>query len=627
MPEVPGMGHMEETFKGPFMEHATTAGPLIGALVFLGAAVVAGPLARRIGLGVAVGYLVAGIVIGPAGLGFIEDPGAVLQVAEIGVVMLLFLIGLELRIERLIALRRLIIGLGGLQIALTTAALAAVAWELGMTPPAALAIGIALAFSGTAMALQILGERGHLNRPYGEKTFSVLLAQDLAVVPALALIPMLGDGPTEPADWMQGLISAAIGAAALAGIVFAGRYLLNPFFRFLAGVGAREVMTAAALLVVLGAAEVAHAAGLSMAMGAFLAGVLLAGSSYRVELEADVEPFRGLLIALFFMGIGMTIDVKVVVENWALLAVGVVGYLAIKLLVATALARAFGSPLPYALRIGALLAASGEFAFVLIPLSATEGLIDQGAASLLSALAALSLMVAPAIAILAEKVAERATPPAAGPIEDYSDVKGEVLVIGFGRVGQIAAQLLLAEGVEVTLIDANAARVEQAANFGFKVYYGDGSRLDVLRAVKAHEARAIVICVDDAAVTKRIVEVALTSFPLTKLVVKAYDRGHALDLFALGVEQVVRETFESALLLGRLALEAAGVDPERAAEIEADVRRRDAQRLEIQRVEGISGGRHLAYTNKPIPEPLSLPKRKGEMLDGTEAEVVGAPAE
>lgn len=615
------------------MEHASTAGPLIGALVFLGAAVVAGPVARRLGLGVAVGYIAAGLVIGPAALGFIEEPEAVLQVAEIGVVMLLFLIGLELRIERLIALRRLVIGLGGVQITLTTAAFAGIGWLLGLQPPAALAIGVALAFSGTAMALQILQERGHLNRPYGEKTFSVLLAQDLAVVPALALVPMLGDGGSQATDWTSALISAGIGAGAIAAIVFAGRYLLNPLFKLLAGVGAREVMTAAALLVVLGAAEIAHAAGLSMAMGAFLAGVLLAGSSYRLELEADIEPFRGLLIALFFMGIGMTIDVRVVAESWALLLGGVVVYLGVKLAVAGGAARLFGSPIPYALRIGALLAPAGEFAFVLIPLAGMEGLIDARAASLLAALAALSLMVAPALAAMVERVAERATPKTTDPVEDYSDVKGEVLVIGFGRVGQIAAQLLLAEGVDVTLIDANGARVEQAAKFGFKVYYGDGSRLDVLRAVKADEARAIVICVDDVAVTNRIVEMARSSFPLTKLVVKAYDRGHALDLYGIGVEQVVRETFESALMIGRLALEAAGVDAERAAEIEEDVRRRDYQRLEIQRVEGITGGRHLAYTNRPIPEPLSQPKRKGQMLDGTadraaaDAQAAPAPAE
>ncbi|HVI30067.1 monovalent cation:proton antiporter-2 (CPA2) family protein [Hansschlegelia sp.] len=612
------------------MEHASAASPLIGALIFLGAAVVAGPLARRFGLGVAVGYLIAGVIIGPAALALIQDPGAVLQVAEIGVVMLLFLIGLELRIERLIALRRLIIGFGGLQILLTGTALAGVAWAAGLKPPAAIAVGIALAFSGTAMALRILQDRGHLNRPYGERTFAVLLAQDLAVVPALALVPMLGDGPSNHAtDWMQALASAAVGAGALAAIVVAGRYLLNPLFRLLAGVGAREVMTAAALLVVLGAAEISHAAGMSMALGAFLAGVLLAGSSYRLELEADVEPFRGLLIALFFMGIGMTIDMRVVAAHFLLLPVAVIGYLALKVVIAGALARLFGSPLPSALRIGGLLAGAGEFAFVLAPLSASEGLINGETASLLSALAALSLMAAPALVTLCDRLATRLEPHVDGPTPDYTDAKGQVLVIGFGRVGQIAAQLLLAEGVETTLIDANAARVEQAAKFGFKVYYGDGSRLDVLRAVKADEARAIVVCIDDQETTRRVVETLQKHFPLAQLVVKAYDRGHALDLYGVGVENVVRETFESALVLGRLALEAVGVDPERAAEIEGDVRLRDLQRLQIQKVEGITAGRHLAYTNRPTPEPLSQPRRKGQKIDGEAAAdgpAAGAPA-
>ncbi len=597
------------------MDHGSSSGMLLGALIFLIAAVIAGPLARRFGLGVAVGYLAAGVVIGPKVAGFFQDTTSILHVAEIGVVMLLFLIGLELRLERLIALRRLVIGLGGLQIAVTAVTLTGALWAFGYAPRAALAVGLALAFSGTALALQILEERGHLNRSYGEKTFSTLLAQDIAVVPALALVPILGGGSGHEGGWTEALASAAIGAGALAGIVVAGRYLLDPMFKLLAGVGAREVMTAAALLVVLGAAEVASLAGLSMAMGAFLAGVLLAGSSYRHELEADVEPFRGLLIALFFMGIGMTIDLAVVAANWAVLAAGVVVYLALKVAVAAALARVFGATFGDALRVGALLAAAGEFAFVLIPLAQTHGLIEPGSASMLSALAALSLVLAPAVVRLAEWAADRSEPKKAVPEEDFSDAKGQVLVVGFGRVGQIAAQLLLAEGVETTLIDANPQRVEQASRFGFKVYYGDGSRLDVLRAAGAGDARAVLVCVDDQEATKRIVEMMRQSFPLTELVVKAYDRGHALDLYGLGVENVVRETFESALVLGRQALEAVGVDPERAAEIEADVRRRDAQRLEIQRVDGITAGRHLSYTNKPTPEPLSMPKRKGGKID------------
>lgn len=611
------------------MDHGSTSGMLLGALVFLVAAVAAGPLARRLGLGVAVGYLAAGVVIGPAGLKLIGDPTSVLHVAEIGVVMLLFLIGLELRFERLVALKRLVIGLGGLQIAVSTAAFALAAYALGAEPRAALAIGVALAFSGTAMALQILEERGHLNRSYGEKTFSTLLAQDIAVVPALALVPMLGGGGHQ-GGWPEALAAAAAGAAAIAAIVVAGRYLLDPLFRLLAGVGAREVMTAAALLVVLGAAEVAALAGLSMAMGAFLAGVLLAGSSYRHELEADVEPFRGLLIALFFMGIGMAIDVSVIVENvWRLLA-GVALYLLIKVAVAAALARAFGATTGDALRVGALLGAAGEFAFVLFPLAQSNGLISPEVASMLSAMAALSLVAAPAVALVAERLANRLAPPVVTPDEDFSDARGQVLVVGFGRVGQIAAQLLLAEGVETTLIDANPQRVEQATRFGFKVYYGDGSRLDVLRAAGAKDARAILVCVDDREATKRIVEMVQSSFPLTELVVKAYDRGHALELMGQGVENVVRETFESALVLGRQALEAVGVDPERAAEIEEDIRRRDAQKLEIQRVEGIFAGRDLTYTNKPTPEPLSLPKRKGGKIEDrieAEAKPAVAPAE
>ncbi|MGA0532327.1 monovalent cation:proton antiporter-2 (CPA2) family protein [Hansschlegelia sp. KR7-227] len=601
------------------MEHGS--GLLVGALVFLVAAVVAAPLARRLGVGVAVGYLIAGVAIGPGLLGLIKEPGAILGVAEIGVVMLLFVIGLELRFERLVALRRYVVGLGAAQILVTAAVIALIGSLLGLSPMGAVAIGFALSTSSTALALQILEDRGHLNRPYGEKTFAVLLAQDIMTVPALAIIPLVGAGGGDHAQsWGGAVLAVGIAAAALAGIVLVGRFLLNPMFRLLAGVGAREVMTAAALLVVLGAAQVAALAGVSMALGAFLAGVLLAGSSYRHELEADVEPFRGLLIALFFMSIGMTLDVGVVLSNAGLLAAGVLFYLALKLGAVAAIARLLGAPLANAIRVGALLAGASEFSFVLIPLSQTQGLISGELANLLSALAALSLMVAPALIAVADRLIERAEPVVDGPKEDFTDAKGQVLVIGFGRVGQIAAQLLLAEGVETTLIDANPDRVEQASRFGFKVYYGDGGRLDVLRAAGAAEARAIVICVDNRAVTKRIVDIAQKSFPLTKLVVKAYDRGHALELMSEGVEQIVRETFESALLVGRLALEAVGVDPERAAEIEQDVRRRDAQKLEIQKVEGIYAGRDLTYTNRPAPaptpEPLSEPRRKGRMLDG-----------
>ena len=327
------------------------------------------------------------------------------------------------------------------------------------------------------------------------------------------------------------------------------------------------------------------------------------------------------------MGIGMAIDVGVIVDNvWRLLA-GVVLYLTLKVAIAAALARLFGATTGDALRVGALLGAAGEFAFVLFPLAQSNGLISAEVASMLAALAALSLVAAPGVALIAERLANRLAPAAVAPDEDFSDAKGQVLVVGFGRVGQIAAQLLLAEGVETTLIDANPQRVEQASRFGFKVYYGDGSRLDVLRAAGAKEARAILVCVDDREATKRIVEMARQSFPLTELVVKAYDRGHAIELMGQGVERVVRETFESALVLGRLALEAVGVDPERAAEIEEDIRRRDAQKLEIQMVEGIGAGRDLTYTNKPTPEPLSLPKRKGGRIEEKLAEPAAAPAE
>jgi glutathione-regulated potassium-efflux system protein KefB len=597
------------------MQHAEFGFLTLG-LVLLSAAVLSVPIARRLRLSAIVAYLLAGIVIGPSGLALFGTPESILPVSELGVVMLLFLIGLELELGRLIAMRRAIFGLGAAQLALTALVIGGLAYAAGLVGwRGAVIAGLALAMSATAIALQILEERGQLQQDYGQRAFAILLFQDMAVVPLLAALPLLGQGVsgTHP-DLGDGARAVALIAGAIALIVVAGRYLLNPFFRLLAQTGAREVMTAAALLVVLGAALIMQAVGMSMALGAFLAGVLLAESSYRHELEADIEPFRGLLLALFFMGIGMTIDMAVVRANLWLI---IVAALVITILKAAIVWALFGATCTHrgdGLRAGSVLTGAGEFAFVLIPLGAALAVFDENQASLLTAIAAITMLLSPPVAMITDTVLARLLRPDALEPEDFSDAHGAVLVIGFGRFGQIVSQCLLAEGIDVTTIDNDPLMIQQAARFGFKVYYGDGTRLDVLRAAGAVEVRLIAICIDDREAASRIVDLVNAEFPGTKLYVRSYDRRHSLQLIGKGVEFELRETYESALVFGRKTLEALGLDPERASAVEELVRRRDLDRLALQQAEGISAGLDLLRAQM-TQVPLSKPAREVRALN------------
>jgi glutathione-regulated potassium-efflux system protein KefB len=597
------------------MQHAEFGFLTLG-LVLLAAAVLSVPIARRLRLSAIVAYLIAGIVIGPSGLALFGTPESILPVSELGVVMLLFLIGLELELGRLIAMRRAIFGLGAAQLALTAFVIGALAFAAGLVDwRAALIAGIALAMSATAIALQILEERGQLQQEYGQRAFAILLFQDMAVVPLLAALPLLGQGGASAhADLADGLRAVALIAGAITLIVVAGRYMLNPFFRLLAQTGAREVMTAAALLVVLGAALIMQAVGMSMALGAFLAGVLLAESSYRHELEADIEPFRGLLLALFFMGIGMTINMAVVRANLWLIVVAALVVTILKAAIVWFLFRATCVRSGDGLRAGSVLTGAGEFAFVLIPLGGTLGVFDENQASLLTAVAAVTMLLSPPVAMITDRLLGRLLRPDALEPEDFSDVHGAVLVIGFGRFGQIVSQCLLAEGIDVTTIDNDPLMIQQAARFGFKVYYGDGTRLDVLRAAGAVEVRLIAICIDDREAASRIVDLVHAEFPGTKLYVRSYDRRHSLQLIGKGVEFELRETYESALVFGRKTLEALGLDPERASAVEEFVRRRDLDRLALQQAEGISAGLDLLRAQM-TQEPLSKPAREVKALN------------
>ena len=424
-------------------------------LVLLTAAVLSVPIARRLGLSAIVAYLIAGIVIGPHGLAAFGTPESIIPVSELGVVMLLFLIGLELELGRLVALRRAIFGLGAAQLALTALAIGTPAYLVGLVDwRGAVVAGVALAMSATAIALEILEERGQLQQDYGQRAFAILLFQDMAVVPLLAALPLLAQaGGSTHTNISDGLRAVALIVGAILLIVVAGRYLLNPFFRLLAQTGSREVMTAAALLVVLGAALIMQKAGMSMALGAFLAGVLLAESNYRHELEADIEPFRGLLLALFFMGIGMSIDLAIVRANVWLILVAAIVITALKATIVWLLFRATCVREADALRAGSVLTAAGEFAFVLIPLGGSLGVLDPRQASILTAVAAISMLLGPLVATLTEALLRRFKPLDAREADDFSDARGSVLVIGFGRFGQIVSQCLLAEAIDVTTID------------------------------------------------------------------------------------------------------------------------------------------------------------------------------
>jgi glutathione-regulated potassium-efflux system protein KefB len=597
-------------------------GFLTFGLVLLVTVVLSVPIARKIGLPAIVAYLIGGVIIGPSALAVFPTPESIVPVSELGVVLLLFVIGLELKLGQLMAMRRAIFGLGAAQLTLTALLIALLAHGLGLLGwRGAIVAGLALAMSATAIALQILEERGELQQAYGQRAFAILLFQDMAVVPLLALLPLLAQGDENAhSNFSDGARAAALITGAIALIVLAGRYLLNPIFHLLAKSGAREVMTAAALLIVLGAALIMQLVGMSMALGAFLAGVLLAESNYRHELEADIEPFRGLLVALFFMGIGMSLDVALVRANlWLILAAAVI-ITVLKAAVVWLLFRptcARGA----ALRAGSVLTGAGEFAFVLIPLGGALGVLGERQTGILIAIAAVTMLLGPLVAAGSDALLARLARPAEREPDDFSEARGSVLLIGFGRFGQLVSQCLLAQEIDVTIIDRDPEMIRQAGRFGFKVYFGNGTRLDVLRAAGTTKARLVAICVDDRDAASRIVDLVRAEFPGTALYVRSYDRRHSLKLIAQGVDFELRETYESALAFGRETLAALGLDPERTLEVAEFVRRRDLDLLALQQAEGISAGLDLLHTTM-VQEPLSKPAGEAKPLNPEAQDIV-----
>jgi glutathione-regulated potassium-efflux system protein KefB len=595
---------------------------LLHIVVLLAAAVVMVPLFRRFALGSVLGYLAAGLVIGPFGLALFTDPAAILHVAELGVVMFLFIIGLEMRPSHLWHLRREIFGLGALQTGVCTLALTGVGLAYGY-PLAVSFIGAAgFVLTSTAIVMQLLGERGDIALPPGQKMVSILLFEDLLIVPLLALVAFMAPD-TAPTDGRSRWLDIAIGVGSLTGLVVVGMFVLNPMFRLLAAARAREVMTAAALLVVLGAALLMELGGLSMAMGAFLAGVLLSESSFRHQLEADIEPFRGILLGLFFLAVGMSLDLAVVAAHWPLIVTAVIAMMIAKSVCIYVVARLMKSPHAEALDRALLMAQGGEFAFVLYAAATVSGILSAEEHANLTAIVVLSMVLTPIVVIAWKRFSPQAEASLEG-VQPADGLSGSVLIIGFGRFGQVVSQALLARGVDVSIIDTDVEMIQSAEEFGFKVYYGDGTRLDVLHASGAATARAIAVCIDNRASANRIVELLRAEFPLARTLVRAFDRGHARELVEAHVDFHVRETFESALRFGEAALRALDVDAETAAETIEQVRRRDAERFELEIAGGdLRSGAKMMLTNAPKPDPKPVPftppRRPGVVLNAREA--------
>jgi monovalent cation:proton antiporter-2 (CPA2) family protein len=557
---------------------------LYQAFIYLLAAIVAVPLAKRLGLGSVIGYLLAGAVIGPYALRFVDGGGDVMHFAEFGVVMMLFVIGLELRPALLWQMRRPILGLGGLQVLGTAVVVGAVAVWIGLAWKSSLAIGLILAMSSTAIVLQSLSERGLMKTPAGEAAFAVLLFQDIAIIPILALMPLLALGPGAGAMPHPGIIASFPGweqallvVAGVMAIVFAGRFLLRPFFRYIARTRLREMFTATALFIVVGIALFMQKLGLSPALGTFVAGVILAESEYRVQLEADIEPFKGLLLGLFFISVGASIDFSLISQRPGTIALIVTALLVLKFAVLLALGRVFKLKAGEGMLFAFALAQGGEFAFVLFSFATQNAVLPTEIANLLVASVALSMAAAPLLLTLEEKLVrplfQKCIPERPPDKIDESD--NPVILAGFGRFGHIVGRLLRANGFGTTVLDHDADQVETLGRFGLKSFYGDASRLDLLEAAGAKRAKLFVLAIDDEAKALQIITTVQREFPRLKILARATSRQHAYEILRLGVNQVYRETLGSALDLSIDALRELGMDERRARRVAEIFREHD----------------------------------------------------
>lgn len=566
-------------------EQATDTALVEGAIL-LGVATLFVLLFRRLGLGAVLGYLIAGSLVGPYGFGLVGGGESKLAFAELGIAFLLFLVGLELHPRRLWDMRRAIFGLGLAQVAITGLLLAGLIFlTLGFSWQAALALGLPLALSSTAQVLPGLKSSGRINSPFGEKAFSVLLFQDLAIVPMITIIAVLSRAPADPST-PPGWLLALYTIAAIAGLVLAGRFVLNPLLRVIGRYGERELFVVVGLLAVLASAALMHSLHLSTALGAFIAGVMLADSPYRHEIEADVEPFRLILLGLFFLAVGMVLDVNVVLAD-PLRVVGLAaGLVVVKLTVLTLLVRAFGKSWKTALGLGLLLSQGGEFGFLLFTQAQQALLIEPEAASLFSAVVTLSMISTPFLMLFARNL-EFAPDRDGEPMDDPENApRGSALVIGYGRFGQTVAQMLHAVDCSVTLIDKKASQIELSGRFDTKVYYGDGLRLDLLRRAGADDAKLIIYCIDDPAFNAATLRPIVEAFPHARVLARVFDRRQLIAIDGAGVAGAVREVFESSVALGIKALAELDVDPREIEDVEAALRQLDETRLAAQMDEG-----------------------------------------
>ncbi len=580
---------------------------LASAALMLSAALLFVIIFRRLGLGATLGYIVGGAVIGPHLFNLVGEAATIQGVAEIGIALLLFIVGLELRPSRLWRLRHDIFGLGLLQVAVAGLVLAAlIRLLLGFSWEASLALGLPLALSSTAQVLPMLRNTGELNTPYGERAFSILLFQDLSIIPLITIVAVMSrtPDPTAPSGWELAVYTVL----AVIGLVVAGRFLLNPLFRLIGRFKERELFVVAGLFAVIASAEVMHFLHLSVALGAFVAGVMLAESPYRHELESDVEPFRSILLGLFFMSVGMLLDLSVIAARPLTVAALALMVIAVKAAVLYPLARGFGMKPGRSISIALLLSQAGEFGFVLFAQAAHGGLISPEAGSLFGAVITLSMVCTPFLMRLIEWLQARRP-------EDQADLEGpefspetNAIVVGYGRFGQTVAQMLQAKRIPVTLIDSNASQIERVADFGVKVYYGDGTRIDLLRTAGAETAEAILFCHDDRAFSRDKLEAVLEAFPQAAVMVRIFDRRDEIALEGLDVDLVQREVFESAVAMGRAALHSLRIADREVARVEQEYRRRDNERLKAQ---SAAGDLH-AGVERSFGEDRALSDESGE---------------
>jgi glutathione-regulated potassium-efflux system protein KefB len=586
--------------------HPVVAGGLLrDAALMLGVALVFVTIFRRLGLGATLGYIVAGALIGPSVLGLFRQPEVIQRVSEIGIALLLFIVGLELQPSRLWRLRKDIFGLGLLQVALCGAAISGVLYlALGISLEAAVAIGLPLGLSSTAQVLPMLRSENELNTPQGERAFSILLFQDLAIVPMITIIAAMARTPPDPSA-PTGLTLALYTLLAIIGLVVFGRIILNPLLRLIGRLGERELFVVIGLFTVIGSAALMREFGLSTALGAFVAGVVLAESPYRHEIETDVEPFRSILLGLFFLSVGMLLNLRLIADR-PLFVIGIAaGVIATKTIIITLIDRAVGGKWASSVRLGLLLSQAGEFGFVLFAQATAAQLITPAAASLFGAVVTLSMATTPFLMRFIDWLERREV--------KRDDLDGpelspetSAIVVGYGRFGQTVAQMMMAKGIGVTLIDKKPAQIELSEEFGTKVYYGDGLRLDLLRAAGAETARVIAFCNDnrEGELSADALRPVLDTFPQAAVMVRAFDRLHLIELDKLDLAFAERELFESAVAMGRAALKASGIEKSEIDRVDREYRMRDCERLERQSQTGdVKAGWDRAFTaDRALPD-------------------------